>query len=392
MRTGIIITWILGLLAWVVGSRTHAEEFVVAANLPTQQVDAACDTPVCLQLLHALDGAARQVDIAAYGLRNQPWLVDQLRSLSRKGVKVRVITDASDTGGFYYADTPLLRSFDPGARDDRESDALRVRQGGRSLIMHHKLVIIDRATVWMGSANLSDTCLGGFNANISMVVTADAVVHEYQNYFDSLYMYQHFHQPFRQRSVWVSDDVAVAFAPNDRPLDSLVLPTIKQAVSTLDIAVFYLTDTQVVDALLTAHRRGVRVRVLIDAGGAAYAKSLVAKLRKAGVTVAIESWPGKMHAKVMLQDNQRLVMGSMNFSRSGNLANDENLVVLQGEAGKISIPIFTAWFEQMWQVMRDSNLTGWPQPEGATSPGSCSDGIDNDHDGGVDGCDPATTT
>ncbi len=91
----------------------------------------------------------------------------------------------------------------------------------------------------------------------------------------------------------------------------------------IDAELFVLTDRDVLAALASARRRGVRVRVLLDPGQDVNRPS-AAQLARAGVEVRFYPVPkgAKLHAKAGLFDGD-LLLGSANWSASGLSVNHE---------------------------------------------------------------------
>ena len=86
----------------------------------------------------------------------------------------------------------------------------------------------------------------------------------------------------------------------------------------------------------------------------------------------------------MIIDDTYTVIGSMNFSGSGEKKNDENLIVVKNsELAKH----YKKFFEYLWVKIPDFWLTHDVSAESIYSIGSCSDGIDNDYDGLIDSAD-----
>ena len=83
----------------------------------------------------------------------------------------------------------------------------------------------------------------------------------------------------------------------------------------------------------------------------------------------------------MIIDNTYSVIGSMNFSKSGEHKNDENVLVIKNSKIAVFNKIF---FEYLWKKVDNYWLTHDASAEGLDSLGSCSDGIDNDYDGKID--------
>ena len=62
--------------------------------------------------------------------------------------------------------------------------------------------------------------------------------------------------------------------------------------------------------------------------------------------VKIENWPGKMHMKSMIIDDEKLIIGSMNFTKQGENINDENCLIIKSApelAKKYKEHFLTLW-------------------------------------------------
>jgi phosphatidylserine/phosphatidylglycerophosphate/cardiolipin synthase-like enzyme len=51
-------------------------------------------------------------------------------------------------------------------------------------------------------------------------------------------------------------------------------------------------------------------------------------LREAGLDVRLDGNEGNLHHKVILLDGETVITGSYNFSRSAEVRNDENVLIL----------------------------------------------------------------
>ena len=93
-----------------------------------------------------------------------------------------------------------------------------------------------------------------------------------------------------------------------------------------------------------------------------------------------------MHSKSIIIDDRYIIVGSMNFSNSGENRNDENLVLIKNpEVAKF----YREFFMYQWNRIPDKWLKYTPRAEGVDSIGSCTDGIDNNYDGKTDAEDDA---
>ena len=132
-----------------------------------------------------------------------------------------------------------------------------------------------------------------------------------------------------------------------------------RATTSIDFAIFFLTDDGLRDALVAAHKRGVEVRGLWDRLGAESPYSGDEALCAAGIPIRTEDTVGKMHNKMMVIDatgeNPRVITGSMNWSASGAGSNDENTVILRdGDVAER----YAAEFKAMWDALGPATECG----------------------------------
>ena len=130
----------------------------------------------------------------------------------------------------------------------------------------------------------------------------------------------------------------VCFAP---PLpggcdpEATVLHAIASARRTLRVQIYTFTSRPVLAALLAAERRGVAVRVIVDAGqfrGDRNDTRAVQRLATAGIKVLVDTVPGLMHDKIMIVDEATVLTGSFNYTWSAEHRNAENLIALHDPA------------------------------------------------------------
>ena len=61
-------------------------------------------------------------------------------------------------------------------------------------IMHNKFFIVDGKYVWTGSANISDTGIGGYNANIVAYINSSYLAKYYTIEFEQMYLDGNYHK------------------------------------------------------------------------------------------------------------------------------------------------------------------------------------------------------
>jgi len=137
---------------------------------------------------------------------------------------------------------------------------------------------------------------------------------------------------------------AVRFSPGT-DCRSLILHEIQSCSSALDICVFTISDDILADAILQAHRRGIRVRILTDQDKSLDKGSDVLDLRERGVEVLLDTSRWHMHHKFAIFDKRRLLNGSFNWTLSATQRNQENILVTDNP--DVVAP-YLKEFEKLW--------------------------------------------
>jgi phosphatidylserine/phosphatidylglycerophosphate/cardiolipin synthase-like enzyme len=103
-----------------------------------------------------------------------------------------------------------------------------------------------------------------------------------------------------------------------------------QANVSIHIMIYSFTLTDVGQALIAAHNRGVDVKIVWDPTEVNEAGSQYQPLLNAGISIRIDHEPDLdlMHDKVAIIDSHIIITGSFNWSNEANLYDRENLVVL----------------------------------------------------------------
>jgi phosphatidylserine/phosphatidylglycerophosphate/cardiolipin synthase-like enzyme len=120
-----------------------------------------------------------------------------------------------------------------------------------------------------------------------------------------------------------------AFSP-DAGSEELVLKVINSSDHSIRLAAYSFTSPSIVKALLAAKKRGVDVRVVVDAKGNK-GKSNVAALNlllNADIPTRIISTYAIHHDKYIVSDEKHVQNGSFNYSQAAAKSNSENVVVM----------------------------------------------------------------
>ena len=350
---------------------------IIVSDLTTKlKPDRNCSSDICKEILTNINNTKSSIDMAIYGYSSTPAIEKAIKDAQNRGVKIRLIYDVDAKNQNIYPDTFKFVSLIANSKSDgglKDSNAT----------MHNKFYIFDNKIVITGSANLSHTDMSGFNSNNIIVINSVDVAKIYKTEFEQMFN-GNFHSAKIPTANNKANGMQIYFSPQDKSISSAVLPIIENAKDYIYIPIFVITENRTVEALIKAKQRGVDVRLISDALNASSKYSKIKVLRANGIPVKIENYAGKMHSKTMIADDKYSVIGSMNFSKSGETKNDENTIVLENaEAAKY----LKRFFLYQWDRIPDKWLTGYPRAEGWESIGSCSDGIDNDYDGLTDAMD-----
>ena len=129
-------------------------------------------------------------------------------------------------------------------------------------------------------------------------------------------------------------------------VDEALATAIGSAVSTVDIAAFEFNLPRVTQALIEAHGRGVRVRVVTDdEHGIEDEDSTLPELIEAGIPVVDDGRSAYMHDKFVIIDGHEVWSGSWNLTINGTYRNDNNALVIRVPG---VVANYQAEFEEMF--------------------------------------------
>jgi phosphatidylserine/phosphatidylglycerophosphate/cardiolipin synthase-like enzyme len=126
-------------------------------------------------------------------------------------------------------------------------------------------------------------------------------------------------------------DTQVYFSPTGG-CTSAITNEIGKAKTTVLVQAYSFTSAPIANALVDAHKRGVKVQVLLDSSQRTEKYSSADFIRNAGITCLIDDAHAIAHNKVVVIDGQTVITGSFNFTRAAEEKNAENLLVIHDPA------------------------------------------------------------
>lgn len=106
--------------------------------------------------------------------------------------------------------------------------------------------------------------------------------------------------------------------------DRYVVAAVEQAQHSIDLAAYSLTLPAMRDALLSAHKRGVVVRIVMESDNADAA--VPQDLIRGGIEILGDRREGLMHNKFIVIDEQQVWTGSMNYTATSVCTDNNNLI------------------------------------------------------------------
>jgi len=293
------------------------------------------------ELQTALAGAERTVDLALLEL-NDTRLGYAVASTAARGVRVRLFSEREHRGETLATLLAGSRGQKSGRPQVGESEAKAAAQSlndhcerlarveicydDRPGLMHDKFAVIDDDLVFTGSMNWSYNGLHK-NDNDLLRLDGEPAARLYHDAFTALWQRKsRSPAPAGLELTGEAGQVDVYFAPSyGDEAEQRVVKEIGSAEREILVAAFVLTNPEIIRALNRAAGRGVKVRVLLERRNLRDSEEENLDHR---IEVRADANQYSMHLKTMVFDEQVVVTGSFNFTRSAASRNDENLLVL----------------------------------------------------------------
>jgi cardiolipin synthase A/B len=268
-------------------------------------------------ILDDIASATSSIHINQYGFR--PGEIGErfagaLLAKAAEGVAVRVVVDRvgsrpGRSGGFY----DRLRA---GGIDVRV-----VRAPGR--IDHRKLFAVDGRVAWVGGAGIEDHFADGRFHDLFVRLTGP-VVAQLQLVFLASFRWlggevapERLDALFPPLEPGAIPATALHNAPGSyRPITTAIAELLDGARETLDVVNPYVADKAMIERIIAAAHRGVRVRLFVPASPnnkacAAAQRHHHPDLLDAGVRIL--GYPKMLHAKAFVRDGEEVLAGTCNL-------------------------------------------------------------------------------
>jgi phosphatidylserine/phosphatidylglycerophosphate/cardiolipin synthase-like enzyme len=288
-------------------------------------------------LVADLDTATQRIEVASFDF-DLPNIAAALIRARERGVAVRLAVDGENL------EAPQVAKL----TGDLQAAGIPVFFDQRAAFMHNKFVVIDNATVWTGSANLTVNDVFRNNNNMLRIVD-QRLAENYTRKADDIF--NGGGGPDRL-SVLVYPELPIgaalvrtSFAPDNATTDGIV-QAVQDARQQIDLLAFAFTSQPLAEAVIEAQQRGVVVRAVMETRNTKGTGSVFGTLRGAGIDIHSDGNCYIMHHKVMIIDGRTVITGSFNFTRAAEAQNDENLLVITDASLAAR---YTEEFERIYQ-------------------------------------------
>jgi len=189
-------------------------------------------------------------------------------------------------------------------------------------LMHQKILICDRETVFIGSANMTTASLT-MHDNLVIGLKSQKLAQFLIEKTPKSTGYLKTMVGGQEIELWLLPD------PRGHALHDL-RKKIRAARESLKIALFTFTHPALVDEVIGAKNRGLDVTLIIDMHSALGASATaIDRIKKAGIRVLLSKGVQLLHHKFILIDDQMLVTGSANWTKAAFYNNSDCILVLR---------------------------------------------------------------
>jgi phosphatidylserine/phosphatidylglycerophosphate/cardiolipin synthase-like enzyme len=298
------------------------------------------------KLLQYINAAQTSIHIASFEF-DLTTVAYALIAAHNRGVDVRWVTD--DENGLLADEEPghgqfaLLQSSGIEVRDDL----------GRSAFMHNKFWIFDGQIVWTGSTNITKNGIYDQNNNVIVIRSPELAViyeREFGEMWNGQFGARSPSQLADQSLVIDGSQILVIFTSEDPALESVIIPFVQGAQSSVYFMAFSFTDYPLADAMIQRRLHDVDVAGVFEAFGSTSESAELRTLFCGDVPVRQDGNGGFLHHKVIIVDERYVITGSLNFSTRAEETNDENVIIIDNpDIAKLYIEEF----ERVWAMGKD---------------------------------------
>lgn len=307
--TSLLIAVIVALAAWihdVDSSDSFAQEPGEIEFYANQT-----DNNLVKTFSQAIENAQQSVSLIIYSLTD-PTIINCLKNKANAGIPVHVVCDAKASPHIQQKlgpNIPVVRRFGPG-------------------LMHQKILVVDNATTWIGSANMTTESLKMHGNLVNAIQSERFAAAAIKKAFT---LEEEGRAPPLPQEQFTIDGqkIELWFLPDCKHASLRIKELIRQAQESIRIAMFTWTRYDFVKEVVSAANRGIKVEVVIDRNqGRGSCANVVHMLEENGIPIFLSDGEALLHHKFLYVDGHTLVNGSANWTKAAFTQNDDCFIVI----------------------------------------------------------------
>ncbi len=149
-------------------------------------------------------------------------------------------------------------------------------------------------------------------------------------------------RPLRPATIWSAwrlalPPITVFFSPRGGCTDAITAE-LGHATNSVLVQAYSFTSVPIAKALVDAHKRGVKIEVVLDKSQRTEKYSSATFVFNAGIPTFIDASHAIAHNKIIIIDRATVITGSFNFSKAAEESNAKNLLVIHDRALAVGPP------------------------------------------------------
>ncbi|MFN8673135.1 MAG: phospholipase D-like domain-containing protein [Candidatus Sericytochromatia bacterium] len=304
----------------IFASFNNAYKTTVAENDPISRKDPRNSDKYFVKLINS---AKKTLDGAFYDIQD-PDVTQAFINAHKRGVKVRLVTD----------DENLKDKQDP--TKDRQSiidlkkAGIEVKDDKREKLMHNKFMVVDNTYVWTGSMNLTTSSMYHHNNNSIRIKSPELAQNfnaEFSRFWDQNLYGTNPHTIPNQVVNVAGSSIRTFFSPGGGT-NLAIVEELKKAKKSIKFMAFSMTHKDILAVMTEKKQAGLNVEGIFDECLIPQ-YSIYFALKKANIFTRGDGNQALMHHKVMIIDDETVITGSFNFSKSADEGNNENCLFIK---------------------------------------------------------------
>ncbi len=300
------------------------------SQIPNIKIYFSSQTNIPDKLISLIKRSEKSIHLACYDI-SLPSVTKALLEARKKGIDVKIITD----------DQTLKRNI----QMQNFLKSLNVKSDrGKSALMHHKFVVIDRKFVWTGSFNITYGAAYQDDNNV-IVINSPRLAENFEAEFKKIWEGDSSSLKMPYPVIKINNTRIKTYFSPDGGCEEAIIKKINKAKKSICFATFTFTNRKIANAIVRKFNQGIEVRGIIERESfSPYCRYWLFKDIKADI-----KWDNNfylLHHKFFIIDNEILITGSYNPTRAAEERNGENILILENPE---ICSIYQEEFKRLWR-------------------------------------------